>query len=356
MRDLIDSIAQKSPRFWKVIMNIGIPVAVFFMVLIFYLLIQSLDSTITTMLTTPTKTVQSGVGIVIPGVDVPGSPITPPLGYGLVALVTVLVVHEFAHGILARAEGIKIKSIGVLLLAILPGAFVEPDEKEVKKASRLTKLRIYAAGSIFNIGFAGIAFALALLLSAFFIGPSFDSNGLEIVKVMPDTPADGVFKQGMIITNINGHDIKNKTTFSDLLNKTKPGDILTIKTNKGTFEIKTINNPNNESAYIGISSKENLLVKGDVSSKYGDTLPWILFGFVELLGWIFILNFGIGTFNLLPLKPLDGGLMLEELLNYRIHEDTSNKITNIVSVISLVLVVSAIGLSLIPALSKIVNF
>ncbi len=83
-----------------------------------------------------------------------------PLGYGLIALVTVIVVHEFAHGILARAEGIRIKSIGVLLLAIIPGAFVEPDEEEVKKANRLSKLRIYAAGSIFNIGFAAIALVI----------------------------------------------------------------------------------------------------------------------------------------------------------------------------------------------------
>ena len=33
LRGFIDSIAQKSPRFWKILMNIGIPVAVFFMVL-----------------------------------------------------------------------------------------------------------------------------------------------------------------------------------------------------------------------------------------------------------------------------------------------------------------------------------
>ena len=35
MRDFIDSIAQKSPRFWKSIYDIGIPVAVCFMALHF---------------------------------------------------------------------------------------------------------------------------------------------------------------------------------------------------------------------------------------------------------------------------------------------------------------------------------
>ncbi len=93
----------------------------------------------------------------------------------------------------------------------------------------------------------------------------------------------------MIITNINGHEIKNRTTFTDILNKTKPGDILTIKTNQGTFKIKTTNNPNNSSApYIGITTQGNLVVKEDVSSKYGDILPWILYWFCNIIQWIFI--------------------------------------------------------------------
>lgn len=347
LRDFIDSIAQKSPRFWKVFMNIGIPVAVFFMVLFLYLLASSLWSTINALIFVSHEAAQAtsgGVAIVLPGVDT-GSGITVPLGYGLIGLITVIVVHEFAHGILARVEGIKIKSIGLLLLAILPGAFVEPDPEGVKKSSRLAKLRIYAAGSIFNIGLAAIALAITLLLSTFFIGPSFDSNGLEIVSTKDNSPANGILKGGMIITNINGHEIKNRTDFTDILNKTKPGDVLNVKTNQGTFKIKTTNNPNNSSApYIGISTKEHLVLKEDVSSKYGNILPWIIYSLSDLFFWIFFLNFGIGTFNLIPAKPLDGGLILEELLKYRLSEDLSNRITLAVSIFSAVLVVTTISL------------
>ena len=348
MRDLIDSIAQKSPRFWKISMSIGIPVAVFFMVFMFVYLGYNLENTIAKMLESPTQVVQSGVAIALPGVHIPGSPIDVPLVAGIIGLVTVIVVHEFAHGILARSEGIKIKSIGVLLLAVLPGAFVEPDEEEVKKAGRLSKLRVYAAGSIFNIGLAAIAFLITFALLTYAVDPSFDSNGLKIMTVNPHTPADGVLKEGMIITNINGHDIKNRTDFTNLLNMTKPGDVLTIKTNEGTFKLKTTTNPNNSSApFIGISTQENSVVKKDVVNKYGNTLPWVLYYLYTLFFWIFFLNFGIGTFNLLPLKPLDGGLILEELLNYRISEDTSRTITNTVSLISVALVAVTIGLSLI---------
>lgn len=347
MRGLIDRIAQKSPRFWKYLMNIGIPVAVFFMGLIFYLLADSLIS----ILATPTPSTQAAVGIAIPGVRIPGSPIYIPLGYGLAAIATVVVVHEFGHAILARAEGIGIKSMGLAIFAIIPGAFVEPDEEEIKEAKRLSRLRIDAAGSIFNAGFGAAALAGSLLLSMFFIGPSFHAEGMQITDIIPDSPADGVLKEGMVITNINNQQIANRTSFITVLNATKPGDMLTIITNQGTFTIQTAPNPHNPSiSHLGVRTQENLAVDKDVSMVYGDILPWLLFEFAILLGWIFMLNFGVGTFNLLPLKPLDGGLMLEELLNYITSSDVANKLTNSVSVVSLMLLVTNIGYSLVQAL------
>ena len=42
-----------------------------------------------------------------------------------------IIIHEFSHGILARVENVKINSIGLLLFAIIPGAFVEPDEEKL---------------------------------------------------------------------------------------------------------------------------------------------------------------------------------------------------------------------------------
>ena len=77
---------------------------------------------------------------------------------------TVLVVHEFGHGIISRVEGVRIKSIGVLLLAVLPGAFVEPDEEDIEKSKRISKLRIFAAGSIFNLSLAAVALLLTFVI------------------------------------------------------------------------------------------------------------------------------------------------------------------------------------------------
>ena len=343
LRDFIDSIAQKSPRFWRWSMNIGIPISIFVMFSMLIILAYTLIMAIYGILNGHGGGAAAGVGIAIPGLAIPGSSFTVPFTYGIIALVIVIVFHEFAHGILARTEGVKIKSIGLLLLAVLPGAFVEPDEEGVKKSSRLAKLRIYAAGSVSNLAVAAVAILLMNLIAFSFIGPSFHSQGVEVVNTMPDTPAIGVLQNGMVITNINGQEVTNVTSFGNILSKTAPGDVVNVTTDQGTFTIKTIKNPNNSSAYLGVITQNHLTVNQDVSSKYGDILPGLLYNLYWLFYWIAFLNLGIGTFNLLPLKPLDGGLMLEELLNYVTSSDLANKITNTVSIISLALVVGLFG-------------
>ena len=327
LRGFIDSVANKSPKFWRWTMNIGIPVSVFFMGLMVYAIIASLKI----MFSTPT------VAIILPGVDIPGSPIFIPLGYGIIALAILMVVHEFGHGIISRVEGVKIKSIGVLMLAILPGAFVEPDEEDVEKSSRISKLRIYAAGSTFNLGTAAITLALFFLISSFFIPYAFHDDGLKISGVTPSSPADGILKEGMVIHSVNGYTLNNRTDYTTLLtNKTKPGDKLTYVTDQGTFTITSAGQPTNASmTYPGTRTDNNLVVNSGVAKVYGEAIPWTLYYLNTLFWWIFLLNFLVGTFNLLPMKPLDGGLMFEELLRYKLPE---NKVSFIVTNVSWVLI------------------
>ena len=136
----------------------GIVICYIAMFLMTYILLQS----ITTIVEAPQ------VSIILPGVEMPGSTIFVPFGYGILALATVIIVHEFSHGILSRTEGIKIDSIGLLLFTILPGAFVEPDEEELKESSKLSRLRVYGAGSMANITLAVIAILLCGILIQIF--------------------------------------------------------------------------------------------------------------------------------------------------------------------------------------------
>jgi membrane-associated protease RseP (regulator of RpoE activity) len=55
-----------------------------------------------------------------------------PIVWGAIAIMVMLVVHELAHAVLCRAEGVSVKSMGVLLLGIIPiGGFAEPEEEEL---------------------------------------------------------------------------------------------------------------------------------------------------------------------------------------------------------------------------------
>jgi len=333
LRGFIDGLASGHPKLWRWIMNAGIPVAFFFMFYMLYMLVMSLQN----IFVTPQAS------LIVPGVDIPGSPVYVPLGYGIIGLATVIVVHEFAHGILARLEGVRIKSIGLLLLAILPGAFVEPDEEDIKKIRPISKMRIYAAGSVANLILAGICFALFFGISSFAMPAAFQPDGVQIDSVVPGSPASKVLTPGLVIESINGMPTSNLTTYSAALKTITVGEVINITTDQGTFHLKTGRNPNNSSrAYMGIRTSNHLRVRDSVASVLGDTFPFALTYLEELFFWIFFLNFAVGTVNLLPAKPLDGGLMFEELLRYRLPERIVKPAVSYVSIFVILIIAVSI--------------
>ncbi|EKQ53713.1 MAG: putative membrane-associated Zn-dependent protease [Methanobacterium sp. Maddingley MBC34] len=344
MRGFIDWVANASPRFWRWSMNLGIPISVFCMGLSVYLIIISL----------PRMFQSPQAALLLPGVDIPGSPIFIPIFSGIIALILLMIVHEFGHGILARAQGVKIKSIGVILLAILPGAFVELDEEDVKKAKRSVKLRIYAAGSMFNLGLAAIAWVVVIVLTSSFIPYAFQSDGVKIISVTPGGPSEGVLQEGMVVSSINGISVNSRAAYTDLiLNKTKPGDTMTYVTDQGTYTITSTSNPNNAStAYPGTRSEMHLVVKPAVAQTYGDIIPWFLFDLADVCYWIFALNIMVGLFNLLPMKPLDGGIMFEELLRYKVSENVTGKIVSSVSWIMIGIVTLLVVYGTVPGIMQ----
>jgi hypothetical protein len=53
-----------------------------------------------------------------------------PFVWGWIALFVTMVVHEFAHGILSRVEGVRVKSMGIVTILVAPiAAFVEPTKR-----------------------------------------------------------------------------------------------------------------------------------------------------------------------------------------------------------------------------------
>jgi membrane-associated protease RseP (regulator of RpoE activity) len=328
LRGLISRISNFSPTFWKWYMNVGIVISYIAMLFITWTLLSSIES----IFEAPS------VSIVIPGVEIPGSPIYIPFLSGLIALATVLVVHEFSHGIQSVCEKIPIKSIGLLLFAILPGAFVEPDEDELNKASRISRLRVYGAGSMANMTLALIAI-LIVSGASFAIPHYFSEDGIQISHIVGESPSDGVLKEGMVIESINNTKINGSDSYMNVVGTFKPGDNVTVGTDQGDYSLVLAKNPNNESVgFFGIQASKHF----ELTDNSLGPVPWVLFTIVELFQWIFTLNLGIGLFNLLPIKPLDGGHMLEILLTYVLSEEKAKPIVNALSVVLATVVIVSI--------------
>ncbi len=282
---------------------------------------------------------------VFPGISIPGVPFKLPLFEGLIALLVVVVIHEFSHGVVSKAYKISIKSSGFVMLGPLPGAFVEPDEKKLAKASAKKQLSIYAAGPFSNILLAGFVYILMfflMIVSSAMYAP----QGVLVEGFIPDSDLDerglNQLQEGEVIKKVNNEDV---LTTSDLINLTSnlgPGEDVLFTTNKGDRVISLGAHPDNESVpFIGIYLDNNVVGQNAVSQNQvfttfyfwlvGNPFSIDLNKNLGLIALIFVLSFGIGIVNLLPAGPLDGGRMFFIYFKKRIGEKKTLRILSNIS-------------------------
>jgi len=60
---------------------------------------------------------------------------------------------------------------------------------------------------------------------------------------------------------------------------------------------------------LGVQARPKVEPRPEFIAQYGAWLPPVMSWVAGLFFWLFILNIGIGLFNLLPIGPLDGGRM-----------------------------------------------
>ncbi|MDF0589935.1 site-2 protease family protein [Candidatus Methanocrinis natronophilus] len=199
---LIDRLSRPK-RFWRGTITAGIPLVVLGM---FSFLALFLIMTFAVLRTPPEPSVYTAPRNVL---LIPGLNQFIPLWWGWIALFVTMAVHEFAHGILCRAEGIRVKSMGIALLGAPVAAFVEPDEGDLfgsedkkGKASRAARVRILSAGVVAN-------FVVAALALALFFGPVIGAiapvDRVVVVDVVPGSAADiAGFERQMILLSAGG--------------------------------------------------------------------------------------------------------------------------------------------------------
>lgn len=295
---------------------------------------------------------------VLPGIQIPGSPVKLPLVEGLIGLFAVVVIHEFSHGVMARAFNIPVKSSGFVMIGPLPGAFVEPDEKIVQKSPKKAQLSIFAAGPWSNILLFFIIFGLyALAVNG--ASNLYEPTGVMVVGFVDTADAsDGGrlenIQKGIVVTGINGGDVNSIYDIKYLLQNSTPGDAISLTTDDGLKEIVLTNDPSNESIpYLGLMLDTQV---EPIQGKYYGFLKGvqgIILEILDIMYWIFVLSLGIGIVNLLPIGPTDGGRMYFIALQKFFKK---KKATNIYTKTSLILLVILIILIFVPIIKAIVGF
>ncbi len=284
-----------------------------------------------------------------------------PILYGWIGLVVGMVVHEGAHGVIARSLGLPVKNSGLILfMFVIPiGAFVDIDEGVLKQASRSHSARIFAAGAGTNFVFA----ILCLLLLTSVVGTMTPAaNGAGITGVSHGSPADlkGV-KPGDIVVAVDGKPVRDLTsvlgpdtnlTVGQLVNFTvyRNGQTILIdniqlvcnadfcgriiNTSTGqtirTYPVIGVNSISEDSMRSAVASYSNVFnnplvyigciptlnlgncqqavpFSDSVAMFYTSALGGAVVPLSNVLYWMFFLNFNLAIFNALPIYPLDGG-------------------------------------------------
>lgn len=300
--------------------------------------------------------------LLLPGIN----PILPIL-YGWLAIVCAIVIHEGAHGVIARNKGLNVKSSGLLFFLIIPiGAFVDVDEDQLEKTKPKKSLPVMAAGVGGNIVVA-VACLLALLVLLNGLTPVVE--GVYISEVSEGLPAEaaGLLPEDVFVSIDDIH-IVNYEQLSELFEDKNPGDIIhvTVVRRENWQETYTTSINLTESdegrAIMGVIigdlltqervdfytnvTIDNLslyllppaLAPGLVPFSdafipfYSHSLGSQWHVYANIFYWLWFVNVNVAIFNALPIYPLDGGRMfnigLKKFLGQRADEKTISRITN----------------------------
>ncbi len=268
------------------------------------------------------------VGLVLP-IDIKGV-FYVPFVYWIISIIVILIVHEFSHGLLSYVHNIKVKNTGIalvgLILPFLPGAFVEPDEEKLKKAKNIKQLSVYAAGPFSNIILGIILMLIFSFFTQPFVDDMYDFKGAKIASLFEkDSPAKNIgITEGEIITEINNKKISRAIDFSQIFIDKKPGDRVELITNNAIYQV---NLAGDKTPLLGVFVEDNKFLKKNADNSFNSAFIWLNL----LIFWLALLNLGVGLFNLLPIGPLDGGRMINALLQSYLPEKNALKTQAIVS-------------------------
>jgi len=314
-----------------------------------------------------------------------------PVVDGWIALLVAIIIHEGAHGVVARSLGLPVKSSGMIFLLFVPiAAFVELDDEAVRAARARDSGRVLGAGAGINL-IAGLVCLVLLLSLVSSMTPA--TSGIAVTSVYQNSPAASAgIKPGDYITAVNSVPINDPQTIQNS-SWYKPGQVINITIwSHGSLillpdvKLSNINltntqtNTTYERAFLGVNDLGSADVRALASSYassffkspfiylciptlprcqgsvpfsdsmspfYASPIGSLLPAVANLLYWLFFLNFNLAIFNSLPIYPLDGGqafrVLVKSLGRGKLSERSVTGVTTVatLSVLALILFVVA---------------
>ena len=350
-KGFIEKISQNKP-FWRRVGDVWVVTVFVIMILMFSLLLW--QATLAWQIP-KTSAVSPKMMIGLPGLN----PVIP-LWYGILALVIAMVIHEFSHGILSRVANVKVKALGLLLFIFPVGAFVEPDEEEMKSMKKWERMRLYAAGPGSNMVVAVIFSFLFSSVMVASLEPAED--GLLLYSISADYGgAEAGLEPWMLLTSVDDEEIQDNEDWQRIMNDTYAGQTVNVSVmNAGEAETYAVTLSDKGSYYLkyypdlyepwmsgkgfmGVAAENPQIVTNNLANPTENILLYISLPFAKLqpfpehftsifepsgaIGvipdnlfwilanafyWIFWLNLMVGLTNALPSVPLDGGFIFAD--------------------------------------------
>ena len=222
------------PRgFWRFYGEVSLWVCIFSMLMVGLLMIIAFITALVTPPQTPPPSASELVAI-------PGLNPVIPLGWGALAFIVALVIHEFGHGLQARAHGMRIRAFGLLQLGPLPlGAFAEPQYEELTNAPSKERMRMFAAGPATNIFAAIVCLMFLGGLAGQFVA---SDDGVHVRGIVQE---EGAYNAGLepwdTIQSIDGQAVTNVDDFYDIMAVYSANDTIAITVMHQNGQVETLN-------------------------------------------------------------------------------------------------------------------
>ncbi|XP_020279142.1 membrane-bound transcription factor site-2 protease [Pseudomyrmex gracilis] len=151
----------------------------------------------------------------LPGVDVPFNEI----GYYIVTLAICSIVHELGHALAAAREDVQLFGLGMLIIFIIPIAYVHLSNEQLVSLPLRNQLRVTCAGIWHNIILATVAAAI-LVFSTWLWSPLYNlGSGVYVKTILPDSPLLGPagLLEHDVIYKLNDCPVSNSEDWHDCI-------------------------------------------------------------------------------------------------------------------------------------------